>query len=437
MNFTESEPCSGIAAFSPSGEWLATVKPLQIAVLDVSTQLPVSTFPVNESISFLEWSPNSGYLLCSNLKRGLILLYSITDQLYLGKLTSSRSLVDIHWSPDSSSILGIQEMQLQVVIWSLRNNAITTIRSPKHQNTGIDFSNDGKFMAVLEKNDGKDQIGVYFTQDWSQIGVFNVEMIGAEDLMWTKRGQIVVWEGVMGCNCLVYAADGGLVCKLQLEGLILGVKMTEKWGNWVALGMREPTIRVISTISWKQVADLQHNSVLSDSPNPRIYQEIEETTQSDDFSRATTTTIRFKVARSMSKLPTIKQSKLTQTSITGLSWSRDGRYVAARSEVSAGTVLIWESERWGLEAVVVLLGSVRGFAWSPRKNMLAVTCGGGRVYLWSEEGAGICEVPREEHTQPEPPFSVLRLKWNSTGSALLLLDRSSFRLAYPQFTVTN
>jgi WD40 repeat protein len=340
-------------------------------------------------------------------------------------------LASARWSPDSKSIIGIQELQLQLIIWSLMTTAIVTIRSPKQSEMGVDFSRDGRFMAVLEKYEGKDQVGVYFTGDWTQVKLFPIDTVSAEDLVWTGRGQIVVWDGLLACNCLVYSAEGTIVTRIPLEGMTMGVKIAENSGEFIALGLNEPNVRLLSTISWKQIADFQHSVTLPDHHGP-IYQETEQILQSD-FSMATRTTVRFTLLKSLSKLPVSKQQKAFPCPVSTLSWSADSHYIATRCELTPCVVHIWSTDTCALEACLMLLAPIRSLAWSPTRPMLAIATGSGYLYLWSEEGAAVCEVPRTDEDSREPPFSVLKARWNATGSTLLLMDRSSIRLAYPQY----
>jgi len=37
--------------------------------------------------------------------------------------------------------------------------------------TGISFTSDGKFMAIAERRDIKDYVGIYYTKDWKLVNV--------------------------------------------------------------------------------------------------------------------------------------------------------------------------------------------------------------------------------------------------------------------------
>lgn len=57
-------------------------------------------------------------------------------------------------------------------MYSLVNSSICSIKNPKFVDKGISFSNDGKFMALAEKKDVKDCIGIYYTKDWKLVNHF-------------------------------------------------------------------------------------------------------------------------------------------------------------------------------------------------------------------------------------------------------------------------
>ena len=73
----------------------------------------------------------------------------------------------ILWCPDSLQLLIFSEFLYKCSIYNLLDKSVSTIRSPKLSNSkGCCFSNNCKMMALLEKHDCKDVIGLYFCGDW-------------------------------------------------------------------------------------------------------------------------------------------------------------------------------------------------------------------------------------------------------------------------------
>ena len=54
------------------------------------------------------------------------------------------------WSPDGCHILLVADFQIRMTIWSLKRRSAIYVRGPKHAERGLQFSADGKRLAVAE-----------------------------------------------------------------------------------------------------------------------------------------------------------------------------------------------------------------------------------------------------------------------------------------------
>mmetsp|Transcript_16097 Transcript_16097/g.20437 ORF Transcript_16097/g.20437 Transcript_16097/m.20437 type:complete len:81 (+) Transcript_16097:314-556(+) len=75
------------------------------------------------------------------------------------------------WSADSRSILCFSEMQLYASVWSLSEQALVArFESPKLlPPKGVNFSDNGKFMALLQKvgPESRVMVSIYYAgADW-------------------------------------------------------------------------------------------------------------------------------------------------------------------------------------------------------------------------------------------------------------------------------
>ena len=68
------------------------------------------------------------------------------------------------WTPDSRQIITFTDLQLRATVWNLTESAPTAyIKAPKLvPPKGVDFSSNGKFMALVERKEGKDWISIYY-----------------------------------------------------------------------------------------------------------------------------------------------------------------------------------------------------------------------------------------------------------------------------------
>ena len=58
-----------------------------------------------------------------------------------------------------------------MTLTSLADNSVCQIKNPKFIDKGLSFTSNKKFMALAERKDVKDYIGIYFTKDWSLTNV--------------------------------------------------------------------------------------------------------------------------------------------------------------------------------------------------------------------------------------------------------------------------
>jgi WD40 repeat protein len=128
-------------------------------------------------------------------------------------------------------------------------------------------------------------------------------------------------------------------------------------------------------------------------------------------------------------LPSIKQKMDDVQSTLGVSiceWSCDSRFIATKTDENPCALYIWDVTLLSLSAVLIQDTPIRSAKWSPKTLMLAFCTGTPRLFLWSIEGASICDIPLEDHE-----FNVQRVKWNPDGRDLALFDRGKMLIAYP------
>ncbi|KAK2584061.1 hypothetical protein KPH14_006509 [Odynerus spinipes] len=77
---------------------------------------------------YIEWAPNDEYILCANIKKAVIQVYSVNFPQWKYKLIEgSAGLESVTWSPDSKHILTLSECNIQLSIWSLEDNNVLHI----------------------------------------------------------------------------------------------------------------------------------------------------------------------------------------------------------------------------------------------------------------------------------------------------------------------
>ena len=133
-------------------------------------------------------------------------------------------------------------------------------------------------MTLAERNEWKDFVGIYYTEDWELLNRFQVETIDLADLMWTKDNTaIIVWDNPIEWKFFVYPAIQGLVAQHIPYQNALGyrsLRFSEN-GQFLAAASFDQKVRIYNHISWKEISEFVHKSYLSEDENINIYTEEE------------------------------------------------------------------------------------------------------------------------------------------------------------------
>ena len=71
-------------------------------------------------------------------------------------------------------------------------------------------------------------------------------------------------------------------------------------------------------------------------------------------------------------------------------------------------------------------------SWCPRGShpTLNVSTGTGRLYLWTDRVASVCQVPVSKEN-----FGVQTVRWNPNGASFAAMDKTSLVFVYPQVSI--
>lgn len=173
MNFSEVfKQTNQLCKVSPDGKYLATCVQYRLVVRDVSTLQILQLYTCLDQVSHMEWSSDSLFILCAMYNRGLVQVWSLEQPDWHCKIDEgSIGLVSSRWSPDGRHILNTTEFHLRITVWSLCTKAVSYIKYPKACQKGVDFSRDGRYMALAERRDCKDYVCVFVCDDWHLLRV--------------------------------------------------------------------------------------------------------------------------------------------------------------------------------------------------------------------------------------------------------------------------
>lgn len=427
MNFSDVIPYSNVLQFSPNSEWLAVVKGLTLNIYDVSQLNVIANYAVLDQVTTLEWSPDSQFILCAQAKRGVLQAFAVLDSQWTAKINLGVSgLTGARWAPDSRQILVTTEFQLRLSIWSFVNKSVAHIKNPKFSDKGLAFSSEGKFMALVERHECRDYVGVYFTHDWQLVSHFAVDSFDLENITWTPDDTaLILWDSSLTYNMLVYSPTGHLLSKNKAYDNALGIKTLRisPNGNFIAVGAYDQSVRVYNHISWRQLIEYSHASVITEGAELHIYRE-EEYREGDVLSS------RYEMQSLPIKLPALKVPADKPNPPVGVSiiaWSFDSRYLATRNDNMPNVLWIWDMETLALHIILIQKQPIKSVSWSPKSLHLAFSTSAARLFLWSLDGASVCDVPTDLSV-----FNVNKLGWSSDGQSLLIQDKAQAIVVYAQ-----
>ena len=196
MNFSDLIPHTNIALFSKSGHAVAIANGFDVQIYDTGNLNIIVQYSFPDIVSQIQWSNDDKYIVVSICKRGLAYVKSLEDSEWNCKIDEGiAGLMYARWVPDVRQIITVSDFQLRLTIWSLVDEKVSYIKNPKHHDKGLSFTSNGKFMALAERNDCKDYIGIYYCGDWKLMNHFEVETTDLADLKWAKDDTaIIVWD---------------------------------------------------------------------------------------------------------------------------------------------------------------------------------------------------------------------------------------------------
>lgn len=164
------------------------------------------------------------------------------------------------WTPDSRQIITFSDFQLKATIYNLSTKTQSIFRNPKYIDKGYGFSHNGKFLALAERREGKDYVGIYFIGDWKLLNFFQTDTFDLADLVWSPDDAVIaVWDTILEYKLLIYCPATGLLAKFQPYESALGLKSLQFSENsqFLALGSFDEKVRLLNTLTWKLITEFE------------------------------------------------------------------------------------------------------------------------------------------------------------------------------------
>ena len=163
LTFSNKRKYSGNIAFSPNSKFFAISKGLELLIYDNKSLKPLQTFSFCDFIEDIQWSKNSKLILVGLYKRSRCEIRNIENPKWYCSIDEGiQGMKYSLFSPDSLHILSICDHNIKLSIRSLVDKSLLYINFPKFSKKGLSFSSKGNFMALAERKNAKDLIGIYY-----------------------------------------------------------------------------------------------------------------------------------------------------------------------------------------------------------------------------------------------------------------------------------
>ncbi|KAJ2890914.1 hypothetical protein GGI21_006013, partial [Coemansia aciculifera] len=376
------------------------------------------------------------YLLTANYALNRVDVWSLSDESWRYSIVDEVCRIEkAQWAPSGGYVLTFSELDLRLSIWSIEDpDERHFVQYPKSRVPPV-FHPEGGFMAVAQRHDFRDYIGLYDTQTWTMVREIAVaETVDLAGLEWSPDGlHLVVWD-VPANFCLVVVNVGGIVKRVYTEdeeGAVLGVR-TCRWApsaQLLAVAGCDQKVRLLSHLTWRPIATLVHRAqaigpLVDVFVETEIAQESKQMLQDMHNSncRARTRFVLVPTATAATHIQTVAPpasvggGDVSVSRKIAVEFSADGGLLATVCETMPGTVWIWEiAAGVRLLNVIQTLRPVRSCVWSPVENSLVIATGSASIYLW-KMGEGCCL-----YESPSETATAAAVLWNPNGDAIAVL----------------
>ena len=451
MNFSNSIKYSGLSSFSPNSLYLAIAKNTSLIIYDNEELKVIKKYTFPNTISKFLWSPDSSLLLMAFYKTGQCEVRSISEPKWTCTITESQSgIINCLWTPDSRKIILFNDFNVRMSIWSLVDKSTVYINSPKFNDKCILFSENGNFMALAERQNGKDFIGIYFIDDFSLVSHFQVATFDLNDLLWTKDAtNLIVIDTPLEVKFLIYSPTGNLImtCEPYLYGLGIEIAKLSYNSHTLGLGFNDGIIRLYNcmTNSFKEIIELNHNiNTITNENLVTVFKEEEISpknsnnnkknisSNSNNFKNNYTKYIECSFPYKLNQSNKIK-SLQGIGAISILEFSYDSKFIASKYEAMNNIIFIWETTSLKLHTVIVQLNNIKNMKWSPKENILLIVTDNSKLYTFTLDNVYIIELVSDMNN----PFNASNLQWASDGKSFIVSDKKQMLIGHPNILEHN
>ncbi|KAH0955637.1 hypothetical protein HN011_000689 [Eciton burchellii] len=424
-----------LCQFSNNGAYLATAFQTNLLIKDTKTFDTCQSFVFTDVIQYMEWSSNSEYILCANIKKAIIQIYSVYYPDWKCKLTEgSAGLQGVTWSPDSKYIITIADFNIQISIWNLKEHVVSHIQNLKTSTFDkLRFSPSGNRLAVIVTEEGKDQVEIYKTDSWKISRKLLCDRLCSIDgICWSPNDELLciwcsssadpklivystVWEkSIMTFSPRNVAQSSEITHNYEKE--LKGIEKVE-WtpsGQFLTVIGFNEVIVLLNYITWEPLSQLYLDPVIRECNYlTKVYKEY---INPEKTSNKRLTSWEKYILHEIHERPICIEigkkdnDNFSVAKFQIFEFSTCGQYLALKHDLYPTTLWIWDISTDYLD-YLLLENPITTIKWNPICPRLLVFSEFTHVYEWTRQGA------KSVHVNS---MSTVNAHWHPAGKKAVL-----------------
>ena len=426
LTFSNKRKYSGNFSFSPDSNFFAISKGVQVVVYSTQILKPIKIYTFIDFIEDLKWSNNSQLLLIGIYKRNRCEIRNIQNDNYLCTIDDGiQGMSYALFSPDSLYVLSINENITKLSIRSLQSKSLLFISLPKFSKKGISFSSQGRgnFMALAERKETKDIIGIYYTLKWACIRRFETEAEDLQDIKWSyDNSSIIIIDTPAVCKILIYNLLGELINKIEVYQNKLGIKKFEMShdGHLFCLGLYDQTLRIYNNISYTCMSIFEHDKEILNDNKINYFKEEIINEEGETKYIELNPPVNLSNENTYIKGKNLFNDKMPKIGISKISISFSNYYLASKNENMPNVLFIWNLNTMSLQTVLIHLNEIQCFKWHKNKDILFICTNNNKLYYYTLDSCKILQLVDD--------FYCKSLIFSEDGKTMIVKDTNNFIL---------
>ena len=422
LTFSNKRKYSGNIAFSPDSKYFAISKGLELIIYDNKYLKPYQNFSFVDFIEDIQWSKNSKLILVGLYKRARCEIRSIENPKWYCSIDEGvKGMKYSLFSPDSLHILSICDHNIKLSIRSLVDKSLLYINFPKYARKGLSFSSKGNFMALAERNEAKDYIGVYFVNKWTCIKKFLTQTEDLQDVKWSyDNSALLIPDTPTLCILYIYSPIGDLISKIELYQYKMGIKSMDisPNGHYICLGLYDQSLRIFNNISYTCVTIFEHDKEILNDIKVNYYKEEILNNEGESKFIQIKPPIDLRNENILKNKNNYINDKVPKIGISKMAFSFDNYFLATKNDKIPNILFIWDINQMNLQFVLIQLNEIVHFEWAKNKNILFISTNNNKLYYFTLDSCKILQLSKD--------FNNKSLIFSSDGKKMMIKDTNNF-----------